>query len=262
MDDNQFGIIKGIIDGVDFDGVSGWTAPTEEDLKNLLKDRLKEEKFSQIGNEAIDKGVNYYVKKWGEYWGKNKRVVNQNIRDIIKKQTIDELEAAGKQVNSYTDSIKNQLAQRGYTVGFDIDFDKDIKDTVNLVLKAKKKIDEGVQAAFNQIKNYSNNRLGNLLEDVEAGFFTDSYIDKVLKKELKKQGIKRTQFSYSDQKRLEQRFVENLKEQQKKRVKEIYNQTYKYEREQLNQVSQAEECALEQKKRIKAFAHLGGRAQA
>lgn len=262
MADNQInGIIKGVIDEVDFNAVSEWTAPTEENLRNLLQNRLTEKKFSGIDNEAIKEGLNYYVKKWGEYWGKNKRVVNQNIRDIIKKQTIDELEAAGKQVNSYTDSIKNQLAQRGYTVGFDIDFDKDIKDTVNLVLKAKKKIDEGVQAAFNQIKNYSNNRLGNLLEDVEAGFFTDSYIDQVLKKELKKQGVKKTQFSYSDQKRLEQRFVENLQKQQEKRVKEIYNQTYKYEREQLNQLAQTEEYSLEQKKIIKASPHLGGRAQ-
>ena len=258
---NQIDINR-ILGETDFGRLSGYTAPTREEVISLLQARLGPEEFSKIGSKIIDEGLNYYVKKWGEYWGKNKRVVNQNIRDIIKKQTIDELEAAGKQVNSYINSIKNQLAQQGYTVGFDIDFDKDIKDAVNLVLKAKKKIDEGVQAAFNQIKNYSNNRLGNLLEDVEAGFFTDSYIDQVLKKELKKQGIKRTQFSNSDQKRLEQRFVENLQKQQEKRVKEIYNQTYKYEREQLNQLAQAEEYSLEQKKLIKASPYLGRRAQA
>lgn len=261
MDYNQIDINR-ILGETDFGRLSGYTAPTREEVISLLQARLGPEEFSKIGSKIIDEGLNYYVKKWGEYWGKNKRVVNQNIRDIIKKQTIDELEAAGKQVNSYINSIKNQLAQQGYTVGFDIDFDKDIKDAVNLVLKAKKKIDEGVQAAFNQIKNYSNNRLGNLLEDVEAGFFTDSYIDQVLKKELKKQGIKKTQFSNSDQKRLEQRFVENLQKQQEKRVKEIYNQTYKYEREQLKQLAQAEEYSLEQKKLIKASPYLGRRAQA
>lgn len=261
MDYNQIDINR-ILGETDFGRLSGYTAPTREEVVSLLQARLGPEEFSKIESKTIDEGLNYYVKKWGEYWGKNKRVVNQNIRDIIKKQTIDELEAAEKQANSYINSIKNQLAQQGYTVGFDIDFDKDIKDTVNLVLKAKKKIDEGVQAAFNQIKNYSNNRLGNLLEDVEAGFFTDSYIDQVLKKELKKQGIKRTQFSYSDQKRLEQRFVENLQKQQEKRVKEIYNQTYKYEREQLNQLAQAEEYSLEQKKLINASPYLGKRAQA
>lgn len=261
MDYNQIDINR-ILGETDFGRLSGYTAPTREEVISLLQARLGPEEFSKIGSKIIDEGLNYYVKKWGEYWGKNKRVVNQNIRDIIKKQTIDELKAAGKQVNSYVNSIKNQLAQQGYTVGFDIDFDKDIKDAVNLVLKAKKKIDEGVQAAFNQIKNYSNNRLGNLLEDVEAGFFTDSYIDQVLKKELKKQGIKRTQFSNSDQKRLEQRFVENLQKQQEKRVKEIYNQTYKYEREQLNQLAQAEEYSLEQKKLINASPYLGKRAQA
>lgn len=261
MDYNQIDINR-ILGETDFGRLSGYTAPTREEVVSLLQARLGPEEFSKIGSKIIDEGLNYYVKKWGEYWGKNKRVVNQNIRDIIKKQTIDELEAAGKQANSYINSIKNQLAQQGYTVGFDIDFDKDIKDAVSLVLKAKKKIDEGVQAAFNQIKNYSNNRLGNLLEDVEAGFFTDSYIDQVLKKELKKQGIKRTQFSNSDQKRLEQRFVENLQKQQEKRVKEIYNQTYKYEREQLNQLAQAEEYSLEQKKLINASPYLGKRAQA
>lgn len=261
MDYNQIDINR-ILGETDFGRLSGYTAPTREEVVSLLQARLGPEEFSKIESKTIDEGLNYYVKKWGEYWGKNKRVVNQNIRDIIKKQTIDELEAAGKQANSYINSIKNQLAQQGYTVGFDIDFDKDIKDTVNLVLKAKKKIDEGVQAAFNQIKNYSNNRLGNLLEDAEAGFFTDSYIDQVLKKELKKQGIKRTQFSNSDQKRLEQRFVENLQKQQEKRVKEIYNQTYKYEREQLNQLAQAEEYSLEQKKLINASPYLGKRAQA
>ena len=258
---NQIDINR-ILGETDFGRLSGYTAPTREEVISLLEARLGPEEFSKLGSKIIDEGLNYYVKKWGEYWGKNKRVINQNIRDIIKKQTIDELEAAGKQGNSYINSIKNQLTQQGYTVDFDKDFNKYIKDTVDLVLKAKKKIDNRVQAAFNQITNYSNNRLGNLLEDVEAGFFTDSYIDQVLKKELKKQGIKKTQLSNSDQKRLEQRFVENLQKQREKRVKEIYNQTYKYEREQLNQLAQAAEYSFEQKKVIKASPYLGRRAQA
>ena len=66
MDDNQFGIIKGIIDGVDFDRDSGWTAPTEENLRNLLQNRLEEKELSRIGNEAIKDGLKYYVEKWGE----------------------------------------------------------------------------------------------------------------------------------------------------------------------------------------------------
>lgn len=258
---NQIDINR-ILGETDFGRLSGYAAPTRDEVISLLEARLGPEEFSKLGSKIIDEGLNYYVKKWGEYWGKNKRVINQNIRDIIKKQTIDELEAAGKQGNSYINSIKNQLTQQGYTVDFDKDFNKYIKDTVDLVLKAKKKIDNRVQAAFNQITNYSNNRLGNLLEDVEAGFFTDSYTDQVLKKELKKQGIKKTQLSNSDQKRLEQRFVENLQKQREKRVKEIYNQTYKYEREQLNQLAQAAEYSFEQKKVIKASPYLGRRAQA
>ena len=262
MADNQFDIINGIIDGVDFDRVSGWTAPTEENLKNLLKDRLGEKKFSQIDKKAIDEGLKYYVEKWGEHWGKQKGFINQTVREIIKTQTINELKKAKKDSETYIDEIKNQLTQRGYRVEFNKDsdknaFDKNIKDTVGLVLKEKKEIDKRVQTAFKQIKNYSNNQLGKLLKDTES-----PYIDQVLEKELKKQGVISSQFPDSDRKRLEQRFVKNLKEQQKKRVKEIYNQTYKYEREQLNQLSQAEEYSLEQKKLIKASPYLGGRAQA
>lgn len=262
MADNQFDIINGIIDGVDFDRVFGWTAPTEENLKNLLKDRLGEKKFSQIDKKAIDEGLKYYVEKWGEHWGKQKGFINQTVREIIKTQTINELKKAKKDSETYIDEIKNQLTQRGYRVEFNKDsdknaFDKNIKDTVGLVLKEKKEIDKRVQTAFKQIKNYSNNQLGKLLKDTES-----PYIDQVLEKELKKQGVISSQFPDSDRKRVEQRFVKNLKEQQKKRVKEIYNQTYKYEREQLNQLSQAKEYSFEQKEVIKASPYLGRRAQA
>ena len=118
MDDNQFGIIKGIIDGVDFDKVSGWTAPTNENLKNLLQNRLEKEKFSQIGDEAIEEGLKYYVEKWGEHWGKQKGFINQTVREIIKTQTINELKKAKKDSETYIDEIKNQLTQRGYRVEF------------------------------------------------------------------------------------------------------------------------------------------------
>ena len=160
MADNQIDI-KNIIDGVDFDRVSEWAAPSEENLRNLLQNRLGEKKFSQIDNKAIEEGLKYYVEKWGEHWGKQRGVINQIAREIIKTQTINELKKAKKDSESYIKEIKNQLTQRGYRIEFNKlsdknAFDKNIKDTVGLVLKEKKEIDKKVQTAFRQIKNYSN----------------------------------------------------------------------------------------------------------
>ena len=72
---NQIDINR-ILGETDFGRLSGYAAPTRDEVISLLEARLGPEEFSKLGSEIIDDGLNYYVKKWGEYWGKNKRVIN------------------------------------------------------------------------------------------------------------------------------------------------------------------------------------------
>ena len=89
--------------------------------------------------------------------------------------------------------------------------------------------------------------MGRLLEDADYGLPSDFYIDQVLKK-LKEQGVKKSQFTISEQEQLAERFVDSLKKERGKRVKKIYNETYKYERTQLNQLAKTEKYSLKQQK--------------